>query len=202
MRKPYKAQSKLLGPCGPCCFINLTGMKGSPKKEIELSKIGRRKPFGGTDYTGFLEWGKKHNLPIQVFTTSNKQDNKMFKFIFKFEKIPQSKRKQKKKEAKERFESQNKKFKDKVFLIKNVKSKLNSLLKTNKKVAVCLAVNSSVGFQPHWVVAYKHQKNKYHFMDSAKGLKGYRILSPHQLSKAFRKSKEMGFPPALVMIKK
>ncbi|MFH1803226.1 MAG: hypothetical protein ABH864_07325 [archaeon] len=177
-------------------------MKGSPKKEVELSKIGRRKPFGGTDYTGFLEWGEKYNLPIQVYTTSKRQDSKMFKFIFRFEKIPNAKKASKKEEARRRFTNQNKKYQDKIFLIKNIKSKLNSLLKTHKKVAVCLAVNSSVGFQPHWVVAYKRDnKNNYHFIDSAKGLNGYRILSSYHLSKAFKKSKEMGFPPALVVIR-
>lgn len=205
MRKPYKAQSKLLGPCGPCCFINLTGMKGSPEKEVELSKAGRRKPFKGTDYTGFLEWGEKYNIPLKVFTTSNKQPNEMFKFIFKFEKIPNEKKTQQKNKSREIFEDKNKKYKDKIFLIKNIRSKLDSLLKTHKKVAVCLAVYSKGNkcYLPHWIVAYKRDdKNNYHFMDSSKSLKGYRILSPYQLSRAFKKSKEIGFPPALVVIKK
>jgi len=64
MQKPYKAQSNLMGPCGPCCFINLTGKKGSAKLEKDLSKTGRFKPFDGTMYTGFLEWGKKYNFII------------------------------------------------------------------------------------------------------------------------------------------
>jgi hypothetical protein len=201
MKKPYKAQSKLLGPCGPCCFINLTGIKGSPRKEIELWKIGRFKPFRGTMYTGFLEWGKRYNLPMQVFTTSNKIDKKMFKYTFK-EKISKQKRKLLMNQAIKNFESQNKKFKDKIFLIGNIKSKLNSFLKEKQKAAVCLTVynKKKKKFIPHWMVAYRLSNNKYYFLDSSKILNGYRILSSYQLSKAFTESKRLGFPPALVII--
>jgi hypothetical protein len=139
---------------------------------------------------------------MQVFTTSNKQNEEMFKFIFKFEKIPKSKQAKKREECKKRFAMQNKKFKDKIFLIKNIKAKLNYFLAEKYKVAVCLAVFSKGNKQylPHWVVAYKFFNNKYYFMDSAKGLDGYRMLSDHQLSRAFKENKKMGFPPALVVI--
>jgi hypothetical protein len=204
MQKSYKAKSKLAGPCGPCSFINLTGIKGSPKKEEELSKTGRFKPFRGTMYTGFLEWGKRYNLPMQVYTTSKRIDKKMFEFILKFEKTPKQKQPILKNKAIRLFEKQNKLYKDKIQLIDDVTEKLNSLLKEKHKVAVCLTVFNSKKreYIPHWVVAYKRVGNYYHFMDSSKSLEGYRILSKDKLSRWFKKSKEMGFPPALVVIEK
>lgn len=172
MQKPYKAKSNMLGPCGPCAFINLTGKKGSAKLEVSLSKIGRFKPFGGTEYTGFLEWGTKYNLPIEVYTTSKSVDNKMFSFIFDTEKTPKNKQSFLKNKAIKLFEKQNEKYKNKIYLTKNITKKLNSLLKEGHKVAVGLTVFSSKQnrFFPHWVVAYKKVGNKYHFMDSAKSL--------------------------------
>jgi hypothetical protein len=204
MQKWYKAKSNLVGPCGPCSFINLSGIKGNVKKEKELSKLGRFKPFGGTEYTGFLEWGNKYNLPIRVFVTKNKVDRKMFDFIFETEKISKVKKKILMNKAIEHFNKQNERYKDKIELIKDIQAKLNSLLKEKYKVATSLAVfsKSNNKFFPHWIVAYKHEKGRYCFMDSAKSLNGYRILTDSELKSAFRKAKSMGFHPALAIIEK
>lgn len=203
MFKPYKSTSKLLGPCGPCTFINLTGRKGSARLELELNKIGRFKPFEGTEYTGFLEWGKKYDLEVEVVTESKELNEKMFSFIFDIEKTPKSKQKSLKAKAKELFKKQNEKYAPQIKVTKNIKAKLDSLLKKRRKVAVCFAVFSVKydKYFPHWVVAYKKEKGKYHFLDSSRSLQGYRILSPKQLKEAFQQSRTLGFTPALVIIK-
>ena len=57
--KAYVSKSKIVGPCGPCSFINLTGIKGSIKLEKELAEIGRIKPFHASSYTAFLSVNKE-----------------------------------------------------------------------------------------------------------------------------------------------
>ena len=63
-------------------------MKGSEKLENELSKTGKLKPFKASSYTAFLTWADKDKKDINVYTSSKKMNNKMFKLMFEYEKIP------------------------------------------------------------------------------------------------------------------
>jgi len=66
----YRSSNKIIGPCGPCSFINLIGLKGSPKLERELQESGRMKPFYATNFTSFLVWAEKYKVGIRIFVES------------------------------------------------------------------------------------------------------------------------------------
>ena len=71
------------------------------------------------------------------------------------------------------------------------------MLKQGYKVAV---LTSDVYFHkenpvPHWIVAYKREKNKYWFLDSSNGIIS---LTKKQLEKGWKVNKKQGFSPQLV----
>jgi hypothetical protein len=185
--------------CGPCSFINLTGIKANKKIENELSKTGRLKPFQVTVYTAFLIWAEKYKKNILIYTASKKLNNRLFNLMISYEKIPQNLQKDYKKRAKEQFNHLNTKFSKIIKPLKNPIKKLDELLKKDYRVAV---LSNSFYFDknpvPHWIVAYKKDKTSYYFMCSKKGqIK----LTKKQVIIGFKLNKKLGFYPALVAYK-
>jgi len=185
--------------CGPCSFINLTGIKGNKKLEENLSKEGKLKPFRASSYTAFLIWGNKYNKKLTIYTASKKLNNKIIGFMTKYEKIPKELQERYKNLAIKRFKKLNKKFSSKVKKLQDPIKKLDSLLEKGYfvDVLICsfyLKVNS-----PHWIVAFKKQGDEYYFMCSKKGqIK----LSKKDLLKGFKLNKRNGYYPVLIAYKK
>lgn len=201
--KPYVSAKKIIGPGGPCSFINLTGLKGSPRFEKKLSEIGRLKPFHASTYSAFLEWAEKYKWDLTIYTKFKKLNNKMFNLMFFYEKTPKNLQGDYKKKAIKLIEKRNRKYASKIKLLISPINKLNELLKNDYKVAV---LTSSYYLKKprvpvsHWIVAYKRIGNKYYFMDSAKK-NGKTILTKEDLIKGFRLNKKIGFCPQLVSYK-
>lgn len=203
--KIYISKSGIIGPCGPCSFINLTGIKGSSKLEKELSELGRLKPFYLSTYGAFLVWGEKFHKNFQVYTTSTKIPKKAFDLIFYYEKTLPILKKKYRKQALGLSKERNKKYANKIQIIKKSLKKLDTLLAENKKVGVSLAenyLNKEIKPVLHWVIAFKKEGENYYFMDSAnKKTKGLTILSKKQLLKSLEVNKQLGFSPALIIQK-
>jgi len=198
--KVYISKSRV--NCGPCSFINLAGLKGNKKLEEELASTGKLKPFKLSDYTSFLVWAKKYQVPLEFYTASKKIDSKLFKSMFRYENISKKSQSKYKKKIKSLFGKRNKLLGKNVILLKNPIKKLDELLHKNYLVAVgiCNAyLKNSKSTSLHWVVAFKKIRNKYYFMDSGKGIT---ISTKKQLKKAFKISKKQGFPAQLVAYKK
>ena len=197
--KIYTTKSKY--NCGPCSFINLTGIRGNKKIEKELAEEGKLKPFKASSYTAFLVWSKKYKKELTIYTVSKKLNNKIFDFIIKYEKIPKELQEKYKNLASKRFEKLNKRFSLKVKGLQSPIKKLDFLLKNGCRVAV-LASSFYLGKErtaPHWIVAFKKEKDKYYFMCSQKGVV---ILSKKDLLKGFRLNKKQEYYPVLVSYKK
>ena len=169
----YRSANKIIGPCGPCTFINLIGLKGDPKLEKKLQKIGRIKPFYASDFTSFLVWAEKYKLNVKVFVEKLKLKEGTFKMMFKYENIPKEKQQQKRKECIKRREDIIRKNKGKIFLLKKDPLKqIDELLTKGYSVAFTLGFhekgkNFIVG---HMRVAYKKEKSIYFIKDSEHGL--------------------------------
>ena len=84
-------KKEIVGPCGPCSFINLVGLEGSFELEKRLSEMGRMKPFWASDFTSYLIWAEYFNKKIEVFVTQTDISDGTFKMIFEYEKIPSKK---------------------------------------------------------------------------------------------------------------
>jgi len=187
--------------CGPCSFINLTGIRGNKKIEKKLAEEGKLKPFKASSYTAFLVWSKKYKKELTIYTASKKLNNKMFDFMIRYEKIPKELQEKYKNLANKRFEKLNKRFSSKVKGLRNPIKRLDSLLKNGYKVVV-LIFSFYLGegkTAPHWIVAFKKEKDKYYFMCSQKGII---ILSKKDLLKAFKLNKRAGYYPVLISYKK
>jgi hypothetical protein len=190
----------IIGPCGPCSFINLIKAKGSFELEKKLSEIGRIKPFYLNDYTSFLIWGNKFKKEFKVFTSSKKITKKTFNLMIKYENTPIDKREEFVKTAKKIHEKRNKKFSNQIKFLKNPMEKLNKLLKQNYRIAVLISDFYSHKDNPiaHWIVCFKKEKNKYWFFDSNDGVIS---LSKNQLEKGWRINKKQGYCAQLIAYK-
>lgn len=199
--KVYKSKGRF--NCGPCSFINLIGLKGSIRLENQLAKEGKLKPFKASSYTAFLIWSDKYRRELTVYTASKKMNNKMFKLMFEYEKIPKHLQKKYKEQGTKRFNRLNKKYSSKVKLLRDPIKKLDKLLKEGYKVNVLVSTFYTDGKNvPHWIVAFKKQKNKYYFMDSSRKARKITILSKKELEKALRLNKQNGYNPVLISYKK
>jgi len=198
-QKCYVSKSKI--HCGPCAFINLIGLKGTPKLEERLSSIGRIKPFHASDYTSFLIWAQIYNKDVEVYTTSKKLNDKMLRLMIRYEKIPKNRIKDFKKRAMERHQKLNNEFSNKIRILKKPLQKLIYFLDEGYKVAILTSdyYSHPKNPVPHWIVAFKRMGNKYYFMDSAKGIIS---LTKQQLERGFEINKKDGFNPQLVVYKK
>jgi hypothetical protein len=186
--------------CGPCSFINLTGIKGNKKNEGRLAREGKLKPFKASSYILFLIGGNIFKKNLTVYTRSRKLNNKMFRLMFEYEKIPKGLHSEYKKLAIARFDRINKQFSAKVNSPGYPVTKIDSLLDSGHRVAI---LTSSFYFSespiPHWIVAFKKDKNKYYFMCSKKGIVK---LTKEQILKGFKINKKQGYYPVLVAYKK
>ncbi|VVB79942.1 Uncharacterised protein [uncultured archaeon] len=190
--------------CGPCSFINLVGIKGSKKLELTLSNMGRLKPFHASTYSAFLVWADKHNKDILAFTSSRKLNKKMFELMIDYEKIPRSKQREFKDKANSLLKLRNKRFKNKINILKNPFLKLDELLE--KKYLVAFLTSDFYLSRlrkpvPHWIVVYKRKGRFYSCMDSAQ-TDGITILTRAQLEKGIKLNKSQGFMPQLVAYKR
>ncbi|MCK4729753.1 MAG: hypothetical protein KAT28_00390 [Candidatus Aenigmarchaeota archaeon] len=213
LRTTHKDREKeLTGPCGPCSFINLTKSKGSFEFEKKLSDMGRLKPFLVCYYISFLVWGKKFKKDFKVFTSSRKLTKKGFNLIIAYENkyenkyggISKEKLKKFKEQAIKTHEKIDKRFSNKIKLLREPLQKLDKLLEQGYRVAV---LTSSFYFDddfnkknpaPHWIVAFKKEKNKYWFCDSANGIISF---TKKQLEKGWKINKKDGFSAQLVAYK-
>lgn len=171
--KCYISAKKIIGPCGPCSFINLIGLKGSAKLEEELSELGKLKPFNLSDFTSFLLWSNKYKKDIEIYVNSTKISEGLFKFIFNYEKVPKGKRKELKEKANKRHSKIVQRYKNKIKKIgKNPLEKIDELLENGYWVAFCEAhkFKNKKGLVGHFKVAYKKENGNYLIKDSAKGL--------------------------------
>lgn len=187
--------------CGPCSFINLTGIDANKKVEMGLSTIGRLEPFKASSYSAFLVWAEKHNVDLEIYTSSRKLNKKMFDFMIYYEKTPLKLQKEYKAAAEKRFNALNKKFSSMIKNLNDPIKKLNKLLSDGNRVAV-LASSFYVKnkpIAPHWIVAYKREGDKYHFICSIKGII---TLSKKELLKAFEINKAHGYSPVLIRYKR
>lgn len=190
-------KKEIIGPCGPCSFINLTRAKGNFEFEKKLAEMGRLKPFHASGYTAFLVWGNKFKKDFIVFTSSKKISNKKFNLMIRYEKIPSDKIEKFKEMAKKRHESINNKFSNQIKTLRNPLLKLNELLEKRYRVAV---LTSDFYFHkdnpvPHWIVAFRREKNKYWFCDSSNGIIS---LTKKQLETGWAINKREGFSAQLV----
>ena len=199
-RTTHKNRKKeIVGPCGPCSFINLIKAKGSFDLEKKLAEIGRLKPFHACEYTSFLIWGNKFKKDLKIFTSSRKLSDKELDLMVAYEKVPKGKVEKFKKMAKKTHEKVDKKFSNQIKILRNPLQKINELLEKGYRVAV---LTSNFYFSknpvPHWIVAFKRKKDKYYFCDSDNGII---FLTKKQLEMGWKINKKYGFSAQLVAYK-
>lgn len=201
IRITHKHRKKeIIGPCGPCSFINLTKAKGNFEFEKKLEEIGRLKPFHTSGYTSFLIWGNKFKKDLKIFTSSRKINDKKLNLMIRYENVPKEKIKKYKEMARKRHKQIDEKFSKQVKILRKPLQKINELLEQGYRVAV---LTSSFYFHkdnpfPHWIVAFKKEKNKYWLCDSANGIIS---LTKKQLEEGWKINKKEGFSPQLVAYK-
>ncbi len=196
----YLSAKKIAGPCGPCSFINLIGLKGSSKLEKELAEIGRLKPFHFSDFTSFLIWAEKYNKDLEVYVESKEVTKKFLDFPLKFENVPNEK------EAIKRVKKNHKKIVNKHLnkvkkLRKDPLEKMDELLEKGYWLAFGEAhfVKSYKRVMPHLRVVYKKEKETYFIKDSALGLIK---IKKERMVKELDKLKEIGIPRSIIAYKK
>jgi len=165
-------KNEIIGPCGPCSFINLIGIKGSFELEKELAEIGRMKPFYASNFTSFLIWGEHFGQEIQIHTEDLNISEGTFQMMFKYEKITKEKKKEMKNECLERHKKIIDKKKDKIHILKDKPLEvIDKLLDKGYWVAFNMAdffdTNFLVG---HSRVCYKNENDIYYIKDSREGI--------------------------------
>ncbi len=188
--------------CGPAAFINLVGIKGNKKIEDRLARAGKLHPFKISDYTSFLVWAKKYNFPIEVYTSSKKLNNKIFKYMFFKEEIPKKLQPMYKKEGLKLFKKRNKQLGKKIHFLKDPIKKIDELLSKRYRIAIGTSnayLKNSKSKSLHWIVAFNKFKSKYYFMDPGKGIT---LSTKRLLKKSFSISKLKGFNPQIIAYKK
>lgn len=164
--------NEIIGPCGPCSFINLINLNGCFELEKELSQMGRLKPFFASNFTSFLIWSNYYKINIQVYTNNLKIPNKMFEMMFKFEKIPNNKQEKLKNECLLRQKEIVEENKNKIHLFKEKPIEIiDKLLDKNYIVAFNMADFFDKDFLvSHFRVCYKKDNEIYYIKDSREGL--------------------------------
>jgi rRNA-processing protein FCF1 len=191
---------EIIGPCGPCSFINLTRTKGSFEFEKELAEKGRLRPFHASGYTAFLVWGHLYKKDLKVYTSSKRISNKKFQLMIRYENVPTKKIRRYKEMARKRHESVTTTYSDHVKVIKNPLNTLHELLEQEYRVAV---LTSDAYFTknkpvPHWIVVFKREKNTYWCCDSSNGVI---TLTKKQILDGWNLNKSVGFSAQLVAYK-
>ena len=115
-------RNEIIGPCGPCSFINLVKLKGSFKLEKKLAQMGRLRPFYASDFTSFLIWAEHFKKKIEVYTQNLNISSGTFKMMFKYEKIPKGKQKKLRDECLNRHNEIVQRNKNRIHLLRDRKS--------------------------------------------------------------------------------
>jgi hypothetical protein len=198
----YLSANKIIGPCGPCSFINLVGLSGKPELEQELAEEGRLKPFYASDFTSFLLWADKYNIKIKVFVEDTNLPEGLFQMMFKYEKIPVEKQESMKKELNLRHKSIIKKFRKNIFeLSGNPIDKIDNLLKEGYAVAFNIADYFGGDFLVgHQRVVYGKKDKFFLIKDSKYGL--MKLTEEEMKVHIIQGNKAIEFPIALIAFKK
>ena len=109
--------NEIIGPCGPCSWINLLGLKGSFDLEKELAEIGRLKPFYASTFVSYLLWAEKYGVDVIVYVDSTEISQGMFNMMFSYENIPKEERDLMRKQAIDLVRSVVKRNKNKIHLL-------------------------------------------------------------------------------------
>ncbi|MEI7718704.1 MAG: hypothetical protein WCI72_02460 [archaeon] len=200
-RTTHKHRKKeIIGPCGPCTFINLIGLKGSFKLEKRLVELGRLKPFYASNISSFILWAKKYKKEIIIYTEDTKMSNGTFKMMFRYENIPKEKQKELKKQAIERYEKIIKENKSKINIIKEKPLKIiDKLLANEYSVAFNMADYFGHSFLTgHLRVCYKKDDKFYYIKDSKEGLMK---LTKKEMQKGFSNLKKIGSKQEIIAYK-
>lgn len=167
---------EIIGPCGPCSWINLLELKGSFELEKELAEIGRLKPFYASSFISFLLWAEKYNVNVKVYTSSFEISEAAFKNMFDYENIPEEKRLSMKKEAINLVNDVVSRYKNKIHLLKGDPIVLiDKLLDNNFRVAFNVACKfpSQEYLLGHMRVCVKKENGRYIILDSYFGKLNY-----------------------------
>ena len=193
-------KKEIIGPCGPCTFINLIGLKGNFELEKELVESGRLKPFYASNISSFILWAKKYKKEIIIYTEDTKLSNGTFKMMFRYENIPKEKQKELKKQAIKRYEKIIKENKSKINVIKgNPLKMMNKLLTDGYSVAFNMADYFSHSFLTgHLRVCYKKDDKFYYIKDSKEGLMK---LTKKEIQKGFSNLKRIGSKQEIIAYK-
>ncbi len=154
-------QKEIIGPCGPCAFINLIQMIGSFELEKQLAEMGRIKPFHACNHLAFLIWGKKFKKELKVFVSSRKLQTTDLNYFVKYESITKTKIQKYKQLARKWHDKFDKKFSNQINDLENPLQTINELLKQKYRIAI---LNKH-----HWTVILKKEKNNYLLCDSGCG---------------------------------
>lgn len=180
-------RDEIIGPCGPCSFVNLVGLEGSFDLEKKLAEMGRLKPFHISNFTSFLIWAKYYGKDFRIVVSDTKIGDEIFDIIFDYEKIPDEKKGLIKKECLERYEKILEENKDRIIVSdKDYLSVIDESLDEGYKIAFLVIFNK----ESHWVVCYKKEGGKYFIKDSARGLLE---LNKEELEEALDRFEDRGF---------
>jgi len=165
-------KDEIIGPCGPCSFINLIGLDGSFELEKKLAEMGRMKPFYASNFTSFLIWSEYFNKEIEVYVENPDISEGTFNMIFKYEKIPKEKQKELKEECLRRHSQIIQKNKDKIHILKDKPLKvIDDLLSRGYAVAFNMADYFDKDFLVgHSRVCYQKKNSVYYIKDSREGI--------------------------------
>lgn len=181
--------------------MNLIGLKGSLQLERGLIESGRAKPFFNSDWTSFLIWAKKYRVNLDVYLTTKEFHEERYKKLGRYKDFSDKKFNDYKILARARYNRLLERFEKQIIITKNPINKLDSLLENGEKVVLLIAdyYSGREPILPHLIVAYKKEKGKYFFMDSAHDLIK---LTKQQIEKGIEINKKMGTYPYLVAYKK
>ena len=165
-------KNEIIGPCGPCSFINLVGLKGSFELEKELAEMGRMKPFYASNFTSFLIWAEHFNKEIELYVENLDISEGAFETMFKYEKIPKEKQEALKEECLRRHAQIIQRNKSRIHILKDEPLKIiDNLLAKGYYVAFDMADYFDRDFLVgHLRVCYKKEGVSYFIKDSREGL--------------------------------
>lgn len=167
---------EIIGPCGPCSWINLLELKGSFELEKELAEIGRLKPFYASTFISFLLWAQKYGVDVDVYTSSFEISEGTFNNMFSFEGISEEKQTSMKEEANNLVKNVVSHYRNKLHILKDKPIDLiDNLLNNGFRVAFNVACKfpPQEDFVGHMRVCVRKENGRYIILDSYLGKLNY-----------------------------